>query len=139
MLEIPIKQFWSWINNSITSFLSSVIFYTVIPLPYTWTNNWLRISRWCPLIGLLLGLLLALANALFDFAQLPNLTCAALTVAIWAAITGGLHLDGAMDTADGLAVTDPERRLEVMKDSATGAFGANRSRDYSAIKNGISK
>ncbi|MFN7759558.1 MAG: adenosylcobinamide-GDP ribazoletransferase, partial [Pseudanabaena sp.] len=35
-----------------------------------------------------------------------------------------LHLDGAMDTADGLAVTDPHRRLEVMADSNTGAFGA---------------
>ncbi|WP_239651619.1 adenosylcobinamide-GDP ribazoletransferase [Neosynechococcus sphagnicola] len=37
---------------------------------------------------------------------------------------GGLHLDGAMDTADGLAVTNPERRLAVMADSVTGAFGA---------------
>ncbi len=43
-------------------------------------------------------------------------------VNIW--ITGGLHLDGAMDTADGLAVTDPEKRLTVMADSRTGAFGA---------------
>jgi adenosylcobinamide-GDP ribazoletransferase len=47
-----------------------------------------------------------------------------LIVTIWVGITGGLHLDGAMDTADGLAVTDPERRLQVMVDSATGAFGA---------------
>ncbi|NEO25912.1 MAG: adenosylcobinamide-GDP ribazoletransferase, partial [Kamptonema sp. SIO4C4] len=39
-------------------------------------------------------------------------------------ITGGLHLDGAMDTADGLAVFDPQRRLTVMQDSVTGAFGA---------------
>jgi cobalamin 5'-phosphate synthase/cobalamin synthase len=35
-----------------------------------------------------------------------------------------LHLDGAMDAADGLAVPDPVRRLEVMRDSVTGAFGA---------------
>jgi adenosylcobinamide-GDP ribazoletransferase len=40
------------------------------------------------------------------------------------ALTGGLHLDGASDTADGLAVTDRERRLTVMQDSTTGAFGA---------------
>lgn len=55
---------------------------------------------------------------------IPDLTRNVLTVAIWVGITGGLHLDGAMDTADGLSVTNPERRLEVMKDSATGAFGA---------------
>jgi adenosylcobinamide-GDP ribazoletransferase len=47
-----------------------------------------------------------------------------LVVALWLLITGGLHLDGAMDTADGLAVQQPERRLAVMADSVTGAFGA---------------
>lgn len=55
---------------------------------------------------------------------IPDLTRNVLTVAVWVWVTGGLHLDGAMDTADGLSVTNPERRLEVMKDSATGAFGA---------------
>ncbi len=124
MLKIPIKFFLSWINDSITSFNSGVIFYTVVPLPSPWTNNWSRIARWCPVIGLLIGLLLALLNMLLVFAGLPNLTSKALIVTVWVGITGGLHLDGAMDTADGLSVTDKERQLEVMKDSATGAFGA---------------
>jgi adenosylcobinamide-GDP ribazoletransferase len=35
-----------------------------------------------------------------------------------------LHLDGAIDTADGLATPDSERRLAVMADSRVGAFGA---------------
>lgn len=55
---------------------------------------------------------------------MPVLTRSALVVVSWIAITGGLHLDGAMDTADGLAVQQPQQRLEVMADSATGAFGA---------------
>jgi adenosylcobinamide-GDP ribazoletransferase len=38
-------------------------------------------------------------------------------------LTGGLHFDGAMDTADGLAVQDKHRRLQVMADSRSGAFG----------------
>jgi len=54
---------------------------------------------------------------------MPVLTRSALIVGAWIALTGGLHLDGAMDTADGLAVLDPERRLEVMADSRSGAFG----------------
>ena len=124
MLKMLITRFWSWINDLITSLLSAVIFYTVIPLPSQWTNNWTRIARWCPMVGLLIGSLLALSNTLLKFAGLPNLTREALTVAMWVGITGGLHLDGAMDTADGLSVTDRDRRLAVMKDSATGAFGA---------------
>jgi adenosylcobinamide-GDP ribazoletransferase len=108
----------------ITSFLSAVIFYTIIPIPTQWTNNWLRIARWCPIVGLLIGLLLVLFNLLLKLLSLSHLTLSVLTVAAWIGITGGLHLDGAMDTADGLSVTDKERQLEVMKDSATGAFGA---------------
>jgi adenosylcobinamide-GDP ribazoletransferase len=55
---------------------------------------------------------------------MPILVRSALIVVAWVGITGGLHLDGAMDSADGLAVLDPARRLEVMADSRTGAFGA---------------
>ncbi len=38
-------------------------------------------------------------------------------------ITGGLHLDGLSDVADGLAVSDPVRALEIMKDSHAGVMG----------------
>lgn len=55
---------------------------------------------------------------------MPILTRSAIVVVLWIWWTGGLHLDGAMDTADGLAVQDPDRRLTVMSDSVTGAFGA---------------
>jgi adenosylcobinamide-GDP ribazoletransferase len=121
---MPIHYLWSWIIELITSFLSAVIFYTIIPLPTQWTNNWSRIARWCPVVGLLIGLLLVLFNLLLKLLSLSHLTLSVLTVAAWIGITGGLHLDGAMDTADGLSVRDKERQLAVMKDSATGAFGA---------------
>ncbi len=106
------------------SLLSSVIFYTAIPLPITWTNSWQRIARWASLIGLIIGAVLSFIDLLFRFAQFNSLTCSAIVVASWILITGGLHLDGAMDTADGLAVTLPEKRFEAMSDSSTGAFGA---------------
>ena len=108
----------------ITSICSAVLFYTVIPLPYKWTNNWSRIARWCPIVGVTIGACLAILVWLLELANVPSLTRSALAVAAWIAVTGGLHLDGAMDTADGLSVTDESRRLSVMKDSATGAFGA---------------
>ena len=124
MTKIPINNFNSEIYNIFTSFCSSVIFYTVISLPSKWTDNWLRIARWCPIVGICIGLSIAGVDTLLELGSVPNLTSKSVVVAIWVAITGGLHLDGAMDTADGLSVTDADRRLEVMKDSATGAFGA---------------
>ena len=124
MLKIPTDELRSWLIGSTTSLTSAVIFYTILPLPASWTNNWLRIARWCPIIGVLIGWSLAVIAMFLELCRVPNLTGSALIVIGWVAITGGLHLDGAMDTADGLSVSDPQRRLEVMKDSATGAFGA---------------
>ena len=107
-----------------SSFCSAVIFYTLLPLPLAWTNSWTRVARWASLVGLIVGGVLALSDLLLQYWGFTTLTRSAIITVLWLAITGGLHLDGAMDTADGLAVTDPLRRLEVMKDSATGAFGA---------------
>jgi adenosylcobinamide-GDP ribazoletransferase len=43
---------------------------------------------------------------------------------LWAGLTGLLHLDGLMDSCDGLLPPrDPARRLEIMQDSHVGAFG----------------
>jgi adenosylcobinamide-GDP ribazoletransferase len=105
------------------SFGGAMIFYTCIPLPTAWPIQFDRIARWCPLIGLILGASLGLMDWSFGWLGFPNLVRSILIVAIAVGLTGGLHLDGVSDTADGLAVTDPERRLVVMKDSLTGAFG----------------
>lgn len=107
-----------------SSFCSAFIFYTILPLPVAWTNSWMRIARWASLVGLLIGVILALSEALLQYWGFAALTRSAIVTGLWIGITGGLHLDGAMDAADGLATTDPSRRLEVMKDSATGAYGA---------------
>ena len=116
--------FWQGKKHVVHSFCSAVIFYTIIPLPNTWTGNWSRIARWASYMGLILGVFLGLGELLFQYLKIPELTRSVLIVAIWVGLTGGLHLDGVMDTADGLAVSDRDRSLEIMKDSATGAFGA---------------
>jgi adenosylcobinamide-GDP ribazoletransferase len=105
------------------SFLGALNFYTVIPLPRDWVLDFQRIARFAPLIGILLGVLLGLEDWLLELLEVPVLTRSVLVVAVWVLLTGGLHLDGAIDTADGLAVTDSEKRLIVMRDSVTGAFG----------------
>jgi len=76
-----------------------------------------------PLAGLLIGLLTALASALLHLLDMP-LLAAALTLGWWIALTGGLHLDGWMDTADGVLSGRPrEQMLDIMKDSRVGAMG----------------
>lgn len=104
--------------------LASIIFYTTIPLPYIEGLEFDDVSRFAPFVGLIIGGILGCLDVGMNYLGVPILTRSALIVCVWMAITGGLHLDGAMDTADGLAVGNPERRLEVMADSATGAFGA---------------
>ena len=108
-------------------FQAALIFYTCLPLHPQGMLDFRGIALYAPLIGILIGSAiatldfgLAMLNPSSELIYLRSL----LTIFLGLLITGGLHLDGAMDTADGLAVTDPNRRLEVMADSNTGAFGA---------------
>jgi len=102
---------------------AALLFYTRWPLARPGEVLVFRgIAAWAPTVGLILGgLLTAIAQILA--LRLPAPLTAVLVVLLWLWWTGGLHLDGAMDTADGLAVTDPTRRLAVMADSRAGAFG----------------
>ena len=110
--------------NNLNSLLAALAFYTCCPIPTNFQLDFARIARWAPAIGLLLGGGLGLVDLGLDWLQMPILTRSGIIVVLWIWWTGGLHLDGAMDTADGLAVQDPARRLTVMTDSVTGAFGA---------------
>ncbi|MDP2328486.1 MAG: adenosylcobinamide-GDP ribazoletransferase [Dehalococcoidia bacterium] len=78
---------------------------------------------WYPLIGLLIGGVLALLDrGLTEL--LPPAPAAALLVAVLALVSGGLHLDGVADTADGMAVQgDRAERLGVMSEGNTGPAG----------------
>lgn len=118
--------FQPWISvavKQIQTFLGAIAFYTCFPIPHHWPLQFSGIARWAPLVGLLIGGLLSGFGHVLSQLNFPTLVQSAIVVAIWVAITGGLHLDGAMDTADGLAVQDPQRRLAVMADSRAGAFG----------------
>lgn len=104
--------------------LGAIAFYTCVPIPQSWPMTFDGIARFAPLVGVFIGGVLGLMDWGFEKLDMPILTRSALVVCAWVGLTGGLHLDGAMDTADGLAVADPQRRLDVMADSVTGAFGA---------------
>jgi len=96
------------------------VFYSVLP-PWPFiAPRFERIARFAPLVGLVLGGLQALVWGL-TAGWLPLAAQVALVLVLAVALTGGLHLDGAMDTADGLGAGP--RALEAMKDSRVGAAG----------------
>ena len=94
------------------------IFYSVLPA-WPWLQpRFERIARFAPWIGLVLGLLQAVLWGLLE-GRVPQAAQVALVLALGITLSGGLHLDGVMDTADGLAAG--ERCLEAMEDSRVGA------------------
>ena len=83
------------------------------------------VPRALPLAALAIALPAALTLAIFGAAGLAVLVVAALALAVSVAVTGALHEDGLADSADGLfGGRSAERRLEIMKDSRVGSYGA---------------
>ena len=106
--------------------LAALSFLTVVPA--TWnrdpTPQQISNSRvFYPAVGLLLGLMLfGLERGCREV--FPDFLSAAVLLVSLVVVTRGLHLDGLMDTCDGLfGGFNPERRLEIMRDSHVGAFG----------------
>jgi adenosylcobinamide-GDP ribazoletransferase len=81
------------------------------------------VPLWLPLVGLAVG---ALGWGLFVFLRWVGLSTllSSVIMALYSLVmTGGVHTDGLMDTADAyFSRRDTERKLEIMKDSRVGAF-----------------
>jgi adenosylcobinamide-GDP ribazoletransferase len=99
---------------------------TIIPLPGRHEASPEELGRsivFFPLVGVIIGLILAGLNWLLGLA-LPSALVNALLVVSLVAVSGALHLDGLVDTCDGLASGKTvEERWRVMDDSRAGAFG----------------
>ncbi len=125
----------------IAAFQFLTIFPTIIKRMFT-SQEMGRAVAWFPLVGIVLGLFLYVVNYL---AQLifPVSVSAAITLFAWIIFTRAFHLDGFMDTCDGLfGGFTPERRLEIMKDSRMGAFGVAGGilvllTEYSALQSSV--
>ena len=99
-------------------------FLTTLPVPLVrdWRDDDLKLAvRAYPLVGFIIGLLLALAFILLG--PLPLLLRGVLVTALWLGLTGALHFDGFCDLADAaLAPKPPEERWRIVKDPRIGAF-----------------
>jgi len=99
-------------------------FLTIFPVPLKVSASALRRSlAYFPLVGMLIGGILYGLDRLFTLAFPVSLINILLIIAL-AAMTRALHLDGFIDTCDGLAGGhSPEERLAIMRDSRVGGFG----------------
>src|SRR3954447_24101682 len=103
--------------------LESAALLTVLRVPARVATGTRGVLPWAPLVGLVLGAI-ATAVGVLGARLISPFAGAVLTVAVLAALTRGLHLDGLADTADGLGpLRGRERALEVMHQSDIGPFG----------------
>lgn len=96
-------------------------FLTVLPVPHgAWQPA--HAVAWYPLVGVALAAVAGpVAFGASEVASPP--LAAAITIAAWVALTGGLHLDGLADSADGaFAQVSRERRLAILRDVHHGTF-----------------
>lgn len=108
------------------SFIAALRFLTIIPLPWGREVSPEELGRsitYFPVVGIIIGLILAGLNWLLGL-LLPSTVVNALLIVCLVVLSGALHLDGFVDTCDGIAGHKPaEARWQVMHDSRAGAFG----------------
>lgn len=114
-------------KKEIQIFFAALMFYTRIPVPksFQYSEEYAKKSvKYLPLIGLLVGgfsafiLILSLTILPVSIAVILSMICSLL-------LTGAFHEDGLADTVDGFGGGwSKEKILQIMKDSAIGAYGA---------------
>lgn len=125
-----------WLNALIIAFST----YSKVPMPQVdWADKNRRYTMcFFPLIGLVLGAVLAIWLWLCDRFALGGLLRGAVGAALPLLVTGGIHMDGFMDTTDALSSwQSKERRLEILKDSHTGAFAVMACSAYLLVTAGL--
>lgn len=107
-------------------FLAALRFLTTIPLPWVREVRPEELGRstgYFPVVGIIIGLILVGLSWLFGL-FLPSPLVYVLLVVSSVVISGAIHLDGFVDTCDGIAGhKTPEERWQVMSDSRVGGFG----------------
>ena len=112
-------------DKMINGLILALQFLTRIPINKSIDFDHVNIRKstyFFPYIGILLGALVALSY--YVFLPINKDIASFIAVLMIIVLTGGLHLDGLSDTADGFySARDKEKMLVIMKDSRIGAFG----------------
>ncbi|MDD2972153.1 MAG: adenosylcobinamide-GDP ribazoletransferase [Lachnospiraceae bacterium] len=108
-----------------SSFIIAFAMYSKIPMPkVTWNEKNMRYAIcYFPLIGVVIALLEVVAYRLCEVLQCTPILRGILLTVIPLLVTGGIHMDGFLDTVDARSsYGDRVKKLEILKDPHTGAF-----------------
>lgn len=116
----------SLLKNELITLGTAVMFLTRLP-----TGRWnsgeptvlSSATRYFPLVGLVIGLLLSMLYVLLNPVMPPAVVLVLMLITA-VLITGALHEDGLADVADSAGAFGVARKLEVMRDSRIGTYGA---------------
>lgn len=116
------------LKNSGIGFLLAWQFFSAIPVKKQLDMNSKSVTwmyAYLPIIGLLMGAILSgAAYVLWTYAEVSSLLLAILLAIGMILLTGGLHLDGWIDMSDAFfSYGDKEKRVAILDDPRTGAFG----------------
>jgi len=115
-------------NDWLDDLRTAVAFLTRLPMPHPigpMPANFVRAHRMFPLVGAAIGGAVGLLFLGMRAIGVPDLAAAALALGASAILTGALHEDGLADVADGFGGgRDPAAKLEIMRDSRLGTYGA---------------
>jgi adenosylcobinamide-GDP ribazoletransferase len=110
----------------VNKFRLALSYLTSFPLAHNQNEppDFSGLTSYLPAVGLAIALALELIYAVCHLLAAPQLITGAVLTLSWLALSGGIHFDGLMDTADGIfSHRSPERMLEIMHDSRVGNFG----------------
>ncbi len=98
------------------------MFYTTFPKIPLINPEFKNIAQFAPLLGFFIGTIQSYIFLLFRTNSWSIYAASLICLASGYLITGGLHIDGLMDTFDGI-FAGKKKRLKAMKDSKVGSFG----------------
>ena len=108
------------------SFKAAFAMFSKIPTPMVdWNKeNMKYMMCFFPFVGTAIGILIWLVGCVLgSHAQMEPFFLAVILTVIPVFVTGGIHVDGLLDTSDALSSwQERTRRLEILKDSHAGAF-----------------
>lgn len=122
------------------SFKIAFSMYSKIPMPNTdWNKNNMKYAIcFFPMIGIVIGILTYLWSLICNSLDVGNILKTSMYIFIPILITGGIHIDGFIDTMDAInSYQNVEKKLEILKDPHIGAFALIGTISYFIISLGF--